>query len=194
MDWHTTSTLLERLSRFDEQDAWRTLVERFQGPVEALARRLGLPAADAQDVAQETLLAFARSFEAGKFERDRGRLKHWLFGIARRQIAHAVTRRRSEAQRASSLDAFDGLESTAAGELEALWEEEWRRGLYQRALRRIQASVSPETFHVFRLTVAEGLSAGEVCARLGVSRATVYNVKHRLARRIGELLAELEDE
>ena len=90
MDWITTSTILEGLKEFEGGDAWERLVERFRRPIVSFIRDLGLAESDAEDVAQETLIAFAEAYREGKYDPAKGRLSHWLFGIAwvRRRDAH----------------------------------------------------------------------------------------------------------
>src|SRR5262245_42778033 len=93
-EWVTTSTVLKRLADFGDRDAWRTFDERFRAPIASFARKQGLSASDAEDVAQETLLGFAQAYKQGEYDKTRGRLSQWLFGIARRRMAQA--RRKGE--------------------------------------------------------------------------------------------------
>ena len=59
MTWLTTATVLQKLRDFENRDAWDSFADRFRRPVISFARGMGLKPADAEDVAQETLLAFA---------------------------------------------------------------------------------------------------------------------------------------
>ena len=81
-EWVTTSLVLERLKEFDNHSAWNLFSGWFREPVVAFARRMGLKGADADDAAQETLLAFARAYREGRYDSSKGRLSEWLFGIA----------------------------------------------------------------------------------------------------------------
>src|SRR5690349_6694570 len=83
--WVTTATVLEKLRDFGNRDAWSSFTERFRQPVVSFARGMGLKQADAEDVAQETLLAFAEAYRGGKYDPAKGRLSRFLFGIAYRQ-------------------------------------------------------------------------------------------------------------
>jgi len=194
MEWLTTSTILERLHRFEDRGVWDLLVEHFHTPVVRLAEGMGLSASDAQDAAQETLLAFAEAYRAGKFDRNKGRLKHWLFGIAHRQGLKARERtRRDRSRRGGGVELEDLRDLSSEEELQELWESEWRWAIYQKALRRVEQEVTLETFKTFQLLVAEKVSVEDVCERLGVTRSTVYNAKHRVARRLAQLVEEYQD-
>src|SRR5215210_5478398 len=65
MAWLTTATVLQRLRDFENRDAWGAFAERFRQPVVSFARGMGLKGPDAEDVAQETLLAFAEAYRDG---------------------------------------------------------------------------------------------------------------------------------
>jgi DNA-directed RNA polymerase specialized sigma24 family protein len=88
-DWVTTSTILGGLRDFEDRASWERFVARFRAPIVRLALGHGLEAADADDVAQETLVAFADGFRAGRYDAQQGRLSSWLFGIAYRQVLRA---------------------------------------------------------------------------------------------------------
>ena len=83
MQWVTTTIVLEQLAR-EEAGAWELFVRRFRQPVIRFARDLGLSEDEAEDVVQETLASFLRAYRNGRYDRDKGRLSSWLFGIAHR--------------------------------------------------------------------------------------------------------------
>ena len=102
-DWVTTSVLLSELRDFGNQAAWDRLADRFREPVVAFARKMGLTPSQAEDAAQETLLAFAEAFRDGKYDPAKGRLNRWLFGIAFRQVLNAK-RARGRAPKQTSIE------------------------------------------------------------------------------------------
>ena len=86
-DWITTSTLLHQLRDFDDDAAWRRLVERFRRPIVAFAIELGVSPADAEDVAQETFISLYRH---GKRFRSEARFSTFVYRVA----ANAALNRR----------------------------------------------------------------------------------------------------
>lgn len=193
--WITTSTVLERLQRFDDADAWAKFADRFRAPIERFARKQGLSEADSEDVAQETLLGFAKAYRENSYDRTKGRLSTWLFGIAWRRVDHV--RRKSErafVERTAADDAtafWAGVPDDA--EASRVWDAAWEQALLERCVLRVKAEVQPATFRAFELLVLEKRSVKEVVAELGITRNAVYIAKHRVATRIRELVAELED-
>lgn len=193
--WVTTSTVLERLQRFDDRDAWAEFADRFRAPIERFARKQGLSEADSEDVAQETLLGFAKGYRENGYDRSKGRLSTWLFGIAWRRVDH-VRRRGDRAFTERTAD--DNATAFWAGvpddaEASAAWDSAWEQALLERCVRRVKHEVQPATFRAFEMLVLEKRSVEDVVAELGITRNAVYIAKHRVATRIRALVGELED-
>jgi RNA polymerase sigma-70 factor, ECF subfamily len=83
--------LLRRASLGDE-DAFAALYRRFQGPVHRFAWRMTGRRETAEDVTQETFLALLRG--ATRYEKGRGPLGAYLYGIARNLLARRLGRDR----------------------------------------------------------------------------------------------------
>ena len=79
----TTTALLEALLDPADDEVWQDFDRRYRPILIAFAQRLGLPD---EDAAQDTLTRFVRSYREGKYDRDRGRLRSWIIGIARHCI------------------------------------------------------------------------------------------------------------
>lgn len=192
--WDTHSVLLDKLARFDEASAWGLVDATFRAPLGALATRAGLDGGAAQDAVQDILVTFAAGLRAGRYDRTKGRLSAWLFGIARVEIANALRRqaRRAEGDKRCTDDA--SLSEVVDDEFEQRWNEEWERHLLRRCLARVQLEVEPATYGIFVAAVLSGESAQAVARRHGVPITVVYNTKSRVAKRLHELRSELEDE
>jgi hypothetical protein len=92
----TSDTLLLGLADPGNRTVWQQFVERYRPPILRFARRRGLTGDDAEDAAQQSLVAFAQAYQEGRYDREKGRLRSWLFGIARNQIRK--TRRESHSR------------------------------------------------------------------------------------------------
>lgn len=193
MEWLTTTTILQNLRDYENRGAWDRFASRFRRPIVSFAKGMGLSQSDADDVAQETLLAFAESFRKGLYQPEKGRLSRWLFGIAYRQ---ALSARRGEARRAAQLveqvDSASGLDAIADETATSIWDSEWEQALLSECLDQIRREVDTVTFRAFELTVREERPPATAAELLGVPIKTVYNAKHRILKRIRELRADLE--
>ncbi len=67
---------------------------------------------------------------------------------------------------------------------EQMWEEDWRRNLLQVCLDRVREEIEPKTFQAFQLYALDGWSAKEAAEFLGLSVASVYAAKSRVAERV----------
>lgn len=191
----TSTTLLEGLKDAANRTVWEQWVDRYRPLVLSYVRRVGVPASDAEDVTQTALLEFARAYRAGRYEREKGRLRSWLFGIV-----HNQTR---SWQRRSGRTPHAVADGTEGGELlarvadphdpEDVWNEEWRLAVLRQCLDEIRGEVRPTTMRAFELFAVEGLSAAEVAERLGTTANAVFVAKRRILGRVRELLPLMED-
>ncbi len=151
------------IERFYKEHAERVL---------AWAIRLGGPAVDPEDVAQDV---FAIALRRLPDFRGDSKPSTWLFGITRRVVANA--RRRAAVRRLVGLDAADELPDVAPGADEVV----------DRARRRRQVQLALEKLRrphreAIALVDLEGLSAVEAAELLGVPTGTIYSRLH-LGRR-----------
>lgn len=190
-DWITTSTILDQLADSRRDDAWERFVGRFRRPVVGFARRMGLASEDAEDVAQDTLATFVEAYRAGRYDRARGRLSHWLFGIALRV---ALGKRRSLRRRARVLSAepLDPEQAGGEGQAEEAWRAAWEKSLLQAGLARVRQEVEPMTMRAFELVVRGDRTAGQVADELGIPVKAVYNAKYTVLKRLRACRHEFE--
>lgn len=190
----TTSFMLERLKNPDDRGIWQQFVERYQPLIVRSARRFGLNNEDAQDAAQHALLAFFTAYRDGKYDREKGRLRHWLFGIARHWILNVFEKHRNREVSIPANTDQTGFFARIPGDdrLEEIWEHEWRECTLQQCLAQVQREFDPKTFQAFELFAHDGLPARQVADQLGMTSNAVFIAKHRILKRIRELLPELE--
>ncbi len=190
----TGTALLEGLRDPGNQALWSAYVDRYRPLLVRTLVQSRVPPHDAEDLAQLALLEFAEAYRTGRYDRDRGRLRSWLFGILKNK---ARSWRRREGQRGARREegAFEDVLAgePAEDELAARWDEEWHRAVLRQALTQARADVSPEHWEAFRLFVLEGLDAAEVADRLGTTSARVYGAKRRVLERVRALQPMMAD-
>lgn len=190
MEWITTSTIVSNLRDFQNRAAWEQLAERFRRPLLRFVERLGLSPAEADDVLQEALLAFAQAVRSGAYQPERGRLSRYLFGITYRQaLALRRARGRGAAGRAGELPTELADEQTASG----TWDEEWERAMLEQCLEQVRTETDELNFAAFNLVVAGDKTPAEAAEALGIPVKQVYNAKHRILQRVRELREQFED-
>ncbi|MEE2711583.1 MAG: sigma-70 family RNA polymerase sigma factor [Planctomycetota bacterium] len=195
MEWVTTTTVLDALRNFSNEEAWGSFVDRFRDPIVRFAERGGLSQAAAQDVAQETLLTFITAWRDDRYDRTKGRLSAWLFGIASRKVLSGRRAdRRQDAERGSEEAGVSQIPDEAAeAALQSTWEEVWQRNLLVQAAHRLREESSEKTFLAFTMTVFEKRPGEDVAAELGMTVNAVYLAKSRMLGRLRLLIHALED-
>src|SRR2546422_749574 len=83
----TRPSLLARLKDWSQQTAWREFDHDYAPLLRNVARKAGLTEAEADEVAQETLIAVAKKIGEFKHAGQRGSFRAWLFQQARWRIA-----------------------------------------------------------------------------------------------------------
>src|SRR5262249_1752533 len=134
--------------------------------------------------------AFMEAFQRGSFDRSKGRLNQWLFGIAYRQILSIRDRRKDSAVSPDGATRFwaDVPDRTVSD----VWDAEWTRAVLQRCLERVRAEFAQPIYRAFELVVREGHLPEQIAEQLGMTRGAVYMAKHRVLKRMRELHEELE--
>jgi RNA polymerase sigma-70 factor, ECF subfamily len=152
-------------------DAFRLLVERYQGPLFALVGNLVRDRGDCDDIAQETFLA--AYLHLGSYDPRQGRFSTWLLTIARNKCLNGIKKRRPQAMEVlpPPID--------PRGPADALIEAELF-GQLDRAL----AALPFEQRSAFVLSELQGLSHEEICriesAPLGTIKSRISRAKEKL--------------
>ncbi len=195
MEWLTTSTMLDDLRDFEHPTAWPRFAERFRPSIVRFSRKLGLSESDSEEVAQETLAAFLSAYRDGRYDRSKGRLSRWLFGIAYRQAQKARVDRARRARVEGSPEHTSFWDNAPDEESSVqLWDREWEQGLLEQCLHRVRQEVEPNTIRAFELVALADCVPAEVAQELGMTVKAVYHAKYRVLKRIRELRADLDDE
>jgi RNA polymerase sigma-70 factor (ECF subfamily) len=189
MRMHSTPpSLLERLRRPGEEDAWDRFVQLYTPLLFHWARSVGLRDADAADLVQDVLVLLVRKLPEFTYDRHRS-FRAWLRTVTLNKWRE-WRRRRPEA----TFENADALDAVAArDEMAAFEEAEYCRQLVQQALHALRDEFPQTTWEAFRLYAVEEQDADAVAAALGVSVGTVYAAKSRVLTRLRRELEGLLD-
>lgn len=163
-----------------DSGALGVLYDRYAADVWRVVARLGVPAAEVDDIVQSTFLELLRA--GGRYDgRDNG--KPWLIGLA---VMLVRRHRRSLARLAARLTLWAREPATApvTPEAHANATEAARRA--ELALSRL----SPAKREAFVLIALEGMSGEEAASIAGVPLRTIFTRLHHARR---ELRAALEE-
>ena len=183
----THASLLERLKDLDDQDSWQQFYTTYRKLIFSFAVKHGLSGTEAEEIVQETVITVARNLPEFRYDPRRCSFKTWLFNLTlwrirdqirkRQPECASLHRRPGETDRTGTVERLPGPEGDR---LAALWEQEWKTDLFERALEKVRAMVDEKGFQIFDLYVLQEWPASKVAQSLGVSRARVYVTKYRL--------------
>ncbi|SMP57391.1 RNA polymerase sigma-70 factor, ECF subfamily [Neorhodopirellula lusitana] len=181
----TRASLILRLQDPADIAAWNEFAEIYAPVIYRSARRLGLQAADADDVVQEVLSAVARSVSGWLDREERGAFRAWLFRIARNLSIDFLTRRKHRPWAAGGDEAARHLnEVEADSDISSHIDAEVQREIFVRASQSVRACVSDTTWKAFHRTAVLGESIERVAAELSISAGSIYIARSRVMKRL----------
>jgi RNA polymerase sigma-70 factor (ECF subfamily) len=191
----TRASLLIRVRDPADRAAWEEFVEIYRPVILRLARQKGMQAADADDVAQQVLVAVSKAVEQREHDPQRAKFRTWLGRVAHNAILNALTRGKPDRGSGdSAMQAVLSQRESHSGPDSDLLRLEYRREVFRWAARQIRQEFHPETWDAFWLTAVEGRDCEEVGRELGKNRGSIYAARSRVMRRIQETVVEYEGE
>jgi len=182
----TSVSLLIRIRDPADEQAWREFEARYCELVLRYCLRRGLQRVDSEDVRQQVWINLAKGLRNFEYDPKRGRFRGYLGRV----VGNAISRHFS--RRASNDLALDSavLASTPAdnGDADGAWEQEWVNHHYRLAIQRIENLYEPRSVAVFKRLLAGG-ATDEVAGEFDMTPNAVRQVKHRIQKRMQELIA-----
>ena len=173
--------------------AWSRLVDTFGPIVYRWCRSSGVNEPDASDVVQEVFASVARGIPQFERKKQRGSFRSWLATITRNRVRDHFRRHRQREAAAGGTHALRQLEQHMESLDSTISPDSAASPIVRRVLEGVRAEFEPSTWNAFWMTTIESRSAADVAERTGMSRASVYQAKSRILRRLRQRLAEVPD-
>lgn len=184
--------------RGGDPQAWRQLIERYEGRLLAFAERRLRDRSTSEDVVQDTFVGFLNSLP--NFD-DRRELQTYLFTIAAHKVTDHLRRTGRRPWQTSSSDGEEILDNQFDSEQPAassLARGDERKELEIEALSRCLGQMlrlwmqkgDYARVQVLELLFVKGWANRDVAARLTVSEQQVANYRFAALRKLGELIRE----
>ncbi len=195
----TRQSLLSRLRDWNDAESWEQFFNTYWRLIYEVALKAGLNEAEAQDVVQETVISVAKQMPDFHYDSTRGKFKGYLLQITRRRIADLV-RKRLQANGATGRvpvemlgeEHLQTVANSGPNHLEAIWESEWERHLFDSAVARVKQQVRPEHYQLFDLYALQKWPLRKITQMLGVNAGQVYLAKHRVGALLKKEIKILE--
>jgi RNA polymerase sigma factor (sigma-70 family) len=160
-DW---ARLVERVAQARDKDAFTTLFDHFAPRIEAHLQRLGLDAAQAEEIAQDVMITLWR--KASLFDPAKSALSTWLYRIARNRRIDLTRRDRTDYVDPQSPAI---LEIASEGQIDQTFDGQQRDDI----VRGLVTELPNEQQSLVKLAFYEGLSHSQIAERTGIPLGTV---------------------
>lgn len=183
-------------AREGDQEAFRVLVERYQGRAHRLALRVLRDEEQARDAVQDAFLKVHSNL--GRFE-NRSSFYTWLYRLVMNVCLDA--KRRDRSSRFVDTPELGDLERVATHEAMPASEQHFRvheeapddaldRSQLRDAVARAITALPDAARETLILREVEGLSYSEIAEALDIPKGTVMSRLHYARRRVQEILRE----
>ena len=182
----TPVSLLERLRRPNDPEAWNRFVHLYTPLLASWAARAGLQEQDAADLIQDVFVLLLQKLPGFSYDSSKS-FRAWLRAVALNKYRERC--RRAALPVAGSPDVLANVADPA----EAFWEAEYRQHLVGQALRLVRPQVEAATWQVFWETVVNGKSSAQVAAEQAMTPGAVRIARFRVLTRLRQELDGLLD-
>jgi RNA polymerase sigma factor (sigma-70 family) len=197
----TRKSLIERLNNWEDQRTWNEFYQTYWRLIYSVATKQGLTREEAFDVVQETIIAIARQVQRGQYDPRAGSFKAWLLQMTRWRILDQFRARKRQPSLSDLGDSYsedntsiilDKIAAEKEGQLDKIWDKEWRDNIFSAALERVKSRVSPRQFQIFDCYVLKNWGVKKTSETLGINAAQVYLAKHRVGALVKKEVQGLE--
>lgn len=180
----TSASLLERLCRSGDPEAWDRFVRLYTPLLYHWAGRLCPDPNEATDLVQDVFLTLVEKLPGFAYDPAR-RFRGWLWTVTANKFRE---RRRAAPGMEPLADA-----GSAPDPVPDFVEDDYRRHVAARAARLLERDFDPRTWRAFWEHVPNGRPAGDVAAELGMTVGAVYAAKAPVLARLRDELRGLLD-
>ncbi len=184
----THPSLLLRLRNREDASAWEEFFALYHPLLVRVARMRGLQAADADEVAQDVLVAVVQTLNEYKPTGQTGSFRAWLRTIANRRAINRLVRdgKHRGSGRTDVLEQLANQPVPVDTELERELQIQWRRQLFIAAGQSVQPTCSPTTWQAFWRSAVLNESPAHIADDLKISLGSVYVARSRVQMKIRE--------
>ncbi|MBX3442235.1 MAG: sigma-70 family RNA polymerase sigma factor [Planctomyces sp.] len=187
----TRKSLIVRLKNEQNDADWRDFVCAYEGFLNRLVRRQGVPERHVPDVTQQILLAIARSIEGWSDDGGRASFRRWLGAVSRNVVIRFMSRERRQAGGVGGSELMAVLQSVADRPDEQQLQR-YQHELIVWAAEQVRHEFLDTSWRAFWRTAVEGQPVDLVGRELGVSPGSIYMSRSRIMARIRGKVAELD--
>ena len=186
----TRHTLIQKIKDQSDEQAWKTFTQAYEGYIEAVLRKVGIPTADTIDLRQDIILKLWKQLPDFDFEAKRGKFRTWLYRMIRNTAYTHLASRNQEKKRVEKYFQEKPEGRTA---FDKLLREQWKSHLCQKALNNIKNNFSAQSVEIFEKSL-KGQAVEDIAQHYNLKENTIYRIKNRVKERLIVEVQRLRDE
>ena len=192
----TRVTLLAKLKKTDNNEAWLEFEELYRGFILSLIVRMGINQEDARDISQAVLTKVWQKIEDFEYNQNKGKFHNWLAAMTRNTVRdffrtkkNFITGRDSVEYQEEYLD----IETHVLPDIDNLAREEWVLHITNLAWDNIKGDIYETKQAVFKM-VSQEIPNKQIAQKLGISEASVRVYKAEVFEKMRTEITRLNRE
>ena len=194
----TPQTLIRRLGDLgaaNDEVLWARFVELYEPAIREFIRlqEPDIPAADRDDLVQETFVRLVPALRNRVFDPKKGRFRTYLAVTVRRLMIDRL--RTLSVRRAAGAVPLEDIELVAETPAVAeLVDMKWRLARHHAAVEHVfaKSALSEQSRKVYLMSEVDGLAMKDIAVKLGLASNAVRRIASRVRKMIAAIEAEYE--
>ena len=168
----------------EDEAVWAELVELYQPAMRTFLLKHGVQDSDVDDLVQNVFAKLVGILREGKYDKRRGRFRAYLSTLLYHELIGSV--RKAQARMEHRRVPVEEDSAVVEPEALAAVEREWVAECHAAAVRHVlnNTALAETSKEVFRELERTGDSCEAVAKRLGLSAASVRQIKSRVSRMV----------
>lgn len=192
----TRVTLLAKLKKTENHEAWLEFETIYRGFILSLILRMGINAEDAEDISQAVLTKVWQKIEDFEYNQNKGKFHNWLAAMTRNTVKDFFRTKKNFITGRDSVEyqeQYLNIEDQVLPDIENLAREEWVLHITNLAWDNIKDDIYETKREVFKQVSAE-TSTKEISKKLGISEASVRVYKAEVFEKMRTEITRLNRE
>jgi RNA polymerase sigma factor (sigma-70 family) len=192
----TRVTLLARLKKTENDEAWLEFERIYRGFILSLILRMGINADDAEDISQAVLTKVWQKIEDFEYNQNKGRFHNWLAAMTRNTVKDFFRTKKNFITGRDSVEyqeQYMDIEEQVLPDIENLAREEWVLHITNLAWDNIKNDIYETKREVFKL-VSDEMPTREIAQKLGISEPSVRVYKAEVFEKMRAEITRLNKE
>ena len=182
----TSLSLLQQLRQSPDVETWDRLHEIYAPLIRKWLIRYDMQESDADDVAQEVLMAVSKDLESFEHNGRPGAFRAWVKGILVNRLREFWRRRDRQAEATGGSDMNRRLAELddPASQITVIWNNEHDQHVLRKLLAIVQPRFERNTWTAFCKTMFDGVKPQTVAQELGMTVNAVVIAKSRVLNKL----------